>query len=106
MKTLYFDCSSGASGDMLRGALIDLGVEPSVIVDAARALHFHDWDVAASPVSKNGVRALQAEVSCADQNVEARAYGDIVRLLDESDLPNAIKDRALAAFRVLAEAEA
>ena len=29
MKIAYFDCFSGASGDMILGALIDAGLSPS-----------------------------------------------------------------------------
>lgn len=106
MRTLYFDCSSGASGDMILGALMDLGVEPSVITDAVRGLPFADFEIGARAVSKNGVRATHAIVSSADQANESRTYADIVRLLEASRLAPDIRGRASAAFRVLAEAEA
>ena len=34
MNILYYDCFSGISGDMHLGAMIDLGVEPKILVDA------------------------------------------------------------------------
>lgn len=91
---------------MILGALMDLGVEPSSIADAVRDLPFVDWDIGSRSVSKNGVRAVQAVTSCADQNIESRTYGDIVRLLNGSNLSDPVRSRASAAFRVLAEAEA
>ena len=35
MKTLYFDCFAGASGDMILGALVAAGVEPRALTEQA-----------------------------------------------------------------------
>jgi uncharacterized protein (TIGR00299 family) protein len=39
MKTLYLDCFSGASGDMLLGALLDLGLSPVDLQIELKKLH-------------------------------------------------------------------
>ena len=31
MKTLYFDCFAGASGDMILGAMVGAGVDPNFL---------------------------------------------------------------------------
>ena len=33
MKTLYFDCFAGASGDMILGAMVAVGVEPQALTE-------------------------------------------------------------------------
>lgn len=105
MKTLYFDCYSGAAGDMLVGALIDAGVPLSVITDAIASLGIDGLDVRALPSMKGAIRATAFEVETRG-DATVRSYRDIVALLEGSALPAAIRTRALKAFEGLARAEA
>ena len=106
MRTLYLDCSSGASGDMIIGALIDLGVEPDLITGTVRALPFAVRDITPQYVSKHGIRAVATLLESDDNSPISRTYRDIVELLEASDIGNGVRNRARAAFRMLAEAEA
>lgn len=62
MKTLYFDCFSGASGDMVLGALIDAGV---TLDDLRRAL----GDLAIAPDAVWTERVTRAGISATKFNV-------------------------------------
>jgi uncharacterized protein (TIGR00299 family) protein len=106
MKTLYIDCSSGASGDMLIGAFMDLGVDPKLITEAVRGLPFTVRDIGLKYVSKNGIRAIESVIARVGDETTERRYVDIVMLLEESQLAPRVRQRALDAFRLLAEAEA
>lgn len=106
MRTLYLDCSSGASGDMILGALMDLGADPDLIAESVRGLPFAVRRITPKQVSKNGIRAVATEIELDGPAPQARRYSDIVQLLEAADISSRVKERALAAFRVLAEAEA
>jgi uncharacterized protein (DUF111 family) len=45
MKALYFDCISGASGDMVLGALIDAGADIERVKDELSSLRIGHWDL-------------------------------------------------------------
>ena len=45
MKTLYFDCSSGISGDMTLGALLDLGIDKEAFVKELEKLNVDGYDI-------------------------------------------------------------
>jgi len=59
MKTLAFDGRMGASGDMLLGALVAAGADPSVLdpVEAALDVHYEVGEV-----TKNGIAATSVDV--------------------------------------------
>ena len=61
-RLVYFDCASGAAGDMLLGALLDLGMP----LDALRAelgkLPLEGWRLEAHKVVRAGVQATKADV--------------------------------------------
>lgn len=59
MKTCYFDCFSGISGDMTVGALIDAGADFNAIKEGLKSLGVEGYTVSAEKVLKNGVHATQ-----------------------------------------------
>ncbi|MBN1488277.1 MAG: nickel pincer cofactor biosynthesis protein LarC [Phycisphaerae bacterium] len=107
MRIGYFDCFSGASGDMILGACIDAGVA----LDALRAelgrLHLPGYRLDAEKVSKQGFAATQANV-VVEPSVDPphRHLKQIQTMIADSDLNDSVKQRAVAVFTRLAEAEA
>ena len=62
MRTLYFDCFSGASGDMLLGALVDLGVDAAVLRAAVEQLGLGDVRLEVSRVERAALAATKVDV--------------------------------------------
>jgi uncharacterized protein (TIGR00299 family) protein len=118
MRTLYFDCFSGISGDMSLGALMDLGVDESWLVKQLRNLGLSGWELHVRSVNKNGLKALKVDVHLDDDAVhpphpahhvhrhEHTTMEAITTLLATAGIPEPAKDLALRIFRRLAEAEA
>lgn len=62
MKTLYFDCSSGISGDMTLGALLDLGIDKEKFVQELNKLNVEGYDIVFGRDVKNGIGANKVDV--------------------------------------------
>jgi hypothetical protein len=108
MKALIFEPFSGASGDMIVGSLLDLGVKESKIADAISAF---DLELEVEEVNKQGIVAKKVEfVTTSARSMEgaitARSYTDIVSVIEHSGLDNEIIQNALGVFERLAHAEA
>lgn len=99
----YLDCSSGISGDKLLGALIDLGLEAEV-VSAACADVGLDARVRAERVTRGGIAAHAVTVTSTD--TAWREWAVIRERLEGAPLAPAVRDGALRAFELLAQAEA
>jgi pyridinium-3,5-bisthiocarboxylic acid mononucleotide nickel chelatase len=105
VRIAFFDPFSGASGDMILGALIDAGL----CLDDLRAdlakVDLGGYEIVASPVNRNGLSGHQVDVRVeADQ--PARDWAAIRDLLGRSGLDDEVKQRAIAIFERLANAEA
>ena len=61
-KTLYLDCASGISGDMMAAALLDLGADAEVLQKGLESLPLDGWQTRVSYVTKSGLRACDFEV--------------------------------------------
>jgi len=112
-RILYFDCGSGIAGDMLLGALVDLGLPIDLLRSALATLPLKDYRVESSVVRRGSLRATRVEVVV---GAEAEGHGhrhhhhrgltDILAILEQSGLDKAVKERAAGLFRRLAEVEA
>jgi len=132
VRILYFDCFSGASGDMLLGALIDAGVSIDDVRGALGSLTIAPDDVWTERVQRGGIAATKFQVrgEAAAQGeaggqghshphahghlqdapaavaAAPRTLAEIACLIDRSALSAAGKDRAKGLFWRLGEVEA
>jgi uncharacterized protein (TIGR00299 family) protein len=105
MKTLYFDCFAGASGDMILGALVGVGVDSRALVEQLSLLDVSGYEVNFETVDRSGISATHAKVRTAHEHAH-RHLGDILKIIYESGLSDGVKNRAARIFSRLAEAEA
>jgi len=120
MKLAYFDCPSGAAGDMILGALVDAGVPFEALAHELATLHLEGYSLERREVMKAGFRATKVEVHVAGNDPgpdEAAASGahhrhpprnlaSILAIIAESGLAPVVKEQASRVFSRLAEAEA
>jgi uncharacterized protein (TIGR00299 family) protein len=105
MKTLYFDCFAGASGDMILGALISAGVEPEAFKQQLSLLGVSGYTIDFETVDRSGISATYARVQTPPEHSH-RHLSDILKIIYSSRLSDSVKDRAAKIFARLAEAEA
>jgi uncharacterized protein (TIGR00299 family) protein len=104
MTAVWVDASSGASGDMLLGALVGAGVPLDVIRAAVDAASPEPVTLSVEPVTRNGFAATRVHVDVAD-SVHHRTWRDVRTLLLDSALADEVRDLALRVFERLAVAE-
>jgi uncharacterized protein (TIGR00299 family) protein len=107
-RILYFDCPSGAAGDMIMAALVDAGAPFEALRDGLRAgLDLAGWDLVRHEVRRGAFRATKVDVEIdAAAHDHHRTLGDIVAILGRSRLPAPVAERAQRIFERLADAEA
>jgi uncharacterized protein (TIGR00299 family) protein len=105
MKTLYFDCFAGASGDMILGATVAAGVDAGYLREQLSLLPVTGFSIDFETVNRSGLSATYARVETAHEHSH-RSLADIKEIIDGSDLSRGVKQRAIAIFTRLAEAEA
>jgi len=105
MRTLYFDCFAGASGNMILGALIDLGVDEGALREEISKLGLEGVSIESSKVNRSGIGSTHVEVTFPEQH-HHRHLSDIVAIIERAKIKELVKDRAKRIFRRLAEVEA
>jgi uncharacterized protein (TIGR00299 family) protein len=135
MRTLAFDGRTGASGDMLLGALVAAGADPDVLATVEERL---DVEYRVGRTTKNGIEATTVDVVVGDANDDHaegddgdgddrghshaegddrphdhaeghgphRSYAECVGVVEGMDLSDGVEADATAVFRLLGEAEA
>ena len=113
MKVAYFDCFSGASGDMLLGTLVDAGVCFAALQKGLEALGLEEFSLSAKRVTRQGIACTKVDVGIAHGHAggphghdHSRHLGHILALIEASGLSPRVKADCSSVFRRLADAEA
>jgi uncharacterized protein (TIGR00299 family) protein len=106
MRAIYFDCFAGISGDMIIGALIDLGVDRERLGAQLSTLGLSGYRITSEQVKRSSIAAVKFDVAVDEHKQPARTLADIREIINRSALSESVKARALKVFERLAEAEA
>ncbi len=107
MKIAYFDCFSGISGDMTLGALLACGADEAAFRDALARLDVPGYRLHIGRRKVEGLMATDVDVELLETDQgHGRHLADIEAIYAASGLSPGVRDKALAIFTRLAEAEA
>ncbi|MEK7309627.1 MAG: nickel pincer cofactor biosynthesis protein LarC [Planctomycetota bacterium] len=103
MRIAYFDCSSGASGDMILSALLDSGFPLAKLKSSLQPL-IKPFKVKLSlkRVERCGLSGLKIDIKGADARLSLNEISGAIR---KSKLPKQVKDDSLKILNRIADAE-
>lgn len=104
LRIAYFDCFSGISGDMVLGALVDLGFQIEKLARALSGLDLEEFKIDVKEVSSYGLKAKKVDV-LVGESVLVRTFNNIRDLIISSGLPDSVKKTSLEIFTRIARAE-
>src|SRR5262245_10192108 len=102
---LHFDCYSGISGDMILGALVDVGVSYSDLVSGLKRLRLSGFTLRKRRVHRGAIHATKIDVVITTGLRKALSLRQIHSILSTSRIPNKIKQQSRSVFDRLTEAE-
>lgn len=105
MKYIYFDASAGMSGDMILGALLDLGVSFSLFREKMAELKL-PVEIKLKETKRSTLRGLKVDVLVKTKKTVERTRSDIEDIIKKSRFSSTVKKNASAIFKKLFEAEA
>jgi pyridinium-3,5-bisthiocarboxylic acid mononucleotide nickel chelatase len=113
MKTLFYDCFTGISGDMNLGALIDIGIPSEYLLSELKKLKIDGYQIEITRTLKNGISGTRVNVNLEHHKHHGhhehhphRNLSDISEIINNSDLSNQIKAISIDIFDKVARAEA
>ncbi|WP_309399001.1 nickel pincer cofactor biosynthesis protein LarC [Cerasicoccus maritimus] len=74
MRTLFYQCPAGISGDMNLGAMVALGVDPTVLETELRKLGLDGWQLKFTPDERGGVTGIRCDVILEDDRSQAHDH--------------------------------
>ncbi|MBX3268113.1 MAG: nickel pincer cofactor biosynthesis protein LarC [Acidobacteria bacterium] len=105
MRTLYFDCFAGASGNMILGALLGLGLDRGELERRLAGLRIESFKLKAETVDRSGISSCHVDVIVPEIDTHRHLH-HIEKIINEAELSDGVKARAIKIFTLLAEAEA
>ena len=104
MTIAYFDCFSGIAGDMILGALVDLGVDVGFLKKELEKLDISGYEIDVKNIEKNHISAKDVYIKVVEKQ-HHRSLTDINYLIDNSMLDKEVKDLCKKIFLKLGKAE-
>jgi pyridinium-3,5-bisthiocarboxylic acid mononucleotide nickel chelatase len=113
-EILYYDCFAGISGDMNLAALIDLGVDTKYLLGELKKLEIDEFEVKYQKDIKRGISGTRVDVIIKEHHHEHphehnhhnhNSFKEIRNLIGKTKLSEFVKDKSIAIFQKLAEAE-
>ncbi len=107
-KIAFFECFAGASGDMILGALLGLGIDQDWFFNELKKIKQlnNQYKIKVSSVLKKGINATDANVELEKHEHHHRGLSSIVSIIDSSGISIEAKVLAKKIFTNLAKAEA
>lgn len=129
-RILYFDCFAGISGDMSIAALVDLGLDPSAVLDEIKKLGVKGYDIEIKKIERFSISGtdvkvtLNGEVDCVHEHEHRghthghghghshnhdeneRSLSNIVHIIRSSGISEKAKQLSISIFGEIAKAEA
>ena len=105
MRIVYFDCFSGISGDMILGALIDLGLEQKTLMKHLSKLKLSGYEIEVLKEQRGPITGTRVNIRVDQEEQPPRSAEQIRELIDKSKLPDQVKKNSLAVLKRLATVE-
>jgi pyridinium-3,5-bisthiocarboxylic acid mononucleotide nickel chelatase len=106
MRIISYDCFSGISGDMNLGAMIDLGVDKTYLVNELNKLNLKGWELIVQKDQRHGITGTKVTVKQTRHEHAHRHLSDIEKIINDSALDNNTKELSKKIFMKIAVAEA
>jgi uncharacterized protein (DUF111 family) len=105
MKIAYFDCFSGISGDMILGALIDLGLQLDTLTAHLSKMKLGGYEIAVSKEKRGLISGTRLNIQIEEDKQPHRSMAQIRKIIGESEVPGQAKKTSLAILERLARVE-
>jgi hypothetical protein len=106
MTCAYIDCFAGISGDMMLGALVDLGMPVDLLTAELGKLALEDFRITTARKERMGIHGASVRVIVNEKKGVSRDYKSIRSIISKSPLSDSVKALSLKIFGKLAGAEA
>ena len=113
MKTLYFECLMGASGDMLTSALLELVQSPNETINMLNFIGLPNTVFLKERKEKCGILGTHIKVIIngeeehehTHEHTHGHSLLDIVKIIDDLNIPQSVKADAISVYKIIADAE-
>jgi hypothetical protein len=102
----YFDCFSGISGDMILGALVDLGFPLSELTASLASLKTQKYTLEALPEKRMNLKGTRLRINVKQPGKDEKTFKEIRTMIEGSKINKDVKDKSINVFSCLAKAEA